>query len=202
MQKEKILLHVCCATCSPYVIRVLSREYIPTIYYYNPNIQPYDEYFKRRLDIEGYVRSLDLDFVEGAYDPHRWEYICAGLEHEPEGGARCEICFKMRLKKVALYAVENGFDWFATTLSVSPHKNSKIINRIGKDLAEDYGLNFYQADFKKHDGFKISNQMAKELDFYRQDYCGCQYSLTESHQKHLRDEEIARQSEQIVSPLN
>lgn len=201
-EKEDILLHVCCATCSPHVIKVLSNDFRPTIYYYNPNIHPHEEYLRRRLDIEGYVRSLGLDFIEGDYDAYRWHYITSGLEHEHEGGARCEICFKMRLNKVALFAVENGFKWFATTLTVSPHKNSRIINRVCQDLAEDYGINYYKADFKKHDGFKISLRMAKELDFHRQHYCGCVHSSKETKERKRVQEEIARQSHQIVSPTN
>ncbi|MBU1863799.1 MAG: epoxyqueuosine reductase QueH [Candidatus Omnitrophica bacterium] len=200
--KEKILLHVCCATCSSYVIKVMAREFIPTIYYYNPNIHPFEEYLKRRLDIEGYVRSLGLDFIEGDYEPDRWQFFAEGLKHEPEGGARCEICFRMRLNHVVLYAVQHDFQWFATTLTVSPHKKSGIINRIGKELAEDYDLNFYQSDFKKHDGFKISVKMAKELDFYRQDYCGCIPSYEQSRERKRTREEITRQTQQIVSPTN
>ncbi len=201
-KKEKILLHSCCATCSPYVIKVLTKDFRPTIYYYNPNIHPYEEYLRRRLDIEGYVRSIGLDFIEGEYDKYRWDYMTQGLEHELEGGARCEICFKLRLNKVALYAVNNGFKWFATTLTVSPHKNSRLINRICEELAEDYGINYYKADFKKHDGFKISVRMAKELDFYHQDYCGCLPSLKQVRERKRMREEVAHQSHQIVSPSN
>ena len=111
-KKEKILLHVCCAPCSPYVIKVLSEKYIPTIYYYNPNIHPYEEYYKRKLDIEGYVRSLGLDFVEADYDDERWNFMTMGLEKEHEGGVRCDICFKVRLNMAALYASRHGFPDF------------------------------------------------------------------------------------------
>jgi len=201
-KKEPLLLHVCCATCTPYVLKVVSKEFTPTIYFYNPNIHPYDEYLKRRLDIEGYIRSLNLEFIEGEYDADRWCYMTQGLEHEPEGALRCEICFKMRLNEVARYAARNGFTWFATTLTVSPHKNSRVINRIGRELAEDYGIQFYRADFKKNDGFKLSLKMAKTLDFYRQSYCGCFHSRKEaSERKHL-SEEISRQTQQMVSPTN
>ena len=200
--KPRILLHVCCATCTPYVLKLLAKDFTPTIYYYNPNIHPYEEYQKRKLDVEGYVRSLGFDFIEGEYDPDRWRYVTKGLETEPEGGVRCEICFKVRMNQIALYSVLNGFEWFATTLTVSPHKNSHLINRICQDLAKDYKINFYQADFKKHEGYKISLQMAKNLDFYRQNYCGCYYSLKQTEERKRTSEEVSRQSQQIVSPTN
>lgn len=200
--KPKLLLHVCCATCSPYVLKIISEEFEPTIFYYNPNIYPREEYIKRRLDIEGYGRSLGFDFIDFDYDHTRWRYMTSGLEHDHEGGKRCDICFRMRLNKAALYAATNSFEWFATTLTVSPHKNSKVINRIGREFAEDYGLNFYDADFKKKDGAKKSFQMARELGFYRQDYCGCLYSLQETKERHRLREETEKQSRQILSPIN
>ena len=201
-EKEKILLHVCCAVCSPYVIKVLSQKYVPTIYFYNPNIHPFEEYLKRRLEVEAYVRSLGLDFIDGEYDIHKWYDITSGLDKEPEGGVRCEICFKIRMNRVVLYAINNGFSIFATTLTVSPHKNSRVINHVCKELAQDYGIRFYKADFKKNDGFKISSRMAKELDFYYQDYCGCFPSLEQSRERRRTREETLRQSQQIASPTN
>ena len=202
LTKPKILLNVCCATCAAYVIKVLSREFEPVVYFYNPNIQPYEEYFRRRIDVEGYVRSLGFDFIEGEYDSGRWEYMTEGLEHEVEGGLRCNICFKMRLNHVALFAAQNGFEIFTTTLTVSPHKNSAMINRIGSELAKLYDLQFYVADFKKHDGFKISIRMAKELDLYRQNYCGCIPSLRQTKERKRVREESVRQSKQILAPTN
>jgi predicted adenine nucleotide alpha hydrolase (AANH) superfamily ATPase len=205
MPKEaqpKILLHVCCATCSPYVLKILSKEFEPTVYFYNPNIHPREEYQRRLLDIEGYVMSLGYSFIDAVYDEERWHYMVSGLEHDHEGGKRCVICFQMRLNKVALYAAVNGFKWFATTLTVSPHKNSKVINRICRELAQDYGLNFYDADFKKQDGAKISFKMARDLDFYHQDYCGCIHSLYETRERHRLRDESARQSRQMGSPIN
>jgi len=200
--KPKILLHVCCATCSPYVLKTLSKEFEPTIYYYHPNMQPTDEYRRRLLVVVGYVLSLGYEFIDAAYDDERWFFMSSGLEDDHEGGKRCSICFRMRMNKVALYAAVNGFKWFATTLTVSPHKNSKLINRTCRELARDYGLNFYDVDFKKKDGAKISFKMSRELGFYHQDYCGCVYSLQERRETHRLREEAERQSRQMSSPVN
>mgnify|MGYP006294459091 CR=1 FL=1 len=200
--KPKLLLHVCCSSCSPFVIQRLSQEFEPTVYFYNPNIHPYEEYIKRRLDIEGHVRSLGIDFVEDEYDDGRWYYMTQGLEREHEGGHRCSICFRMRMNRAALYAAVNSFEWFATTLTISPHKNSRVINRICREIAQNYGLNFYEADFKKKDGSKKNYKMARDLDFYRQNYCGCIYSFEESREKRRLRDETFRQSRQMISPTN
>jgi predicted adenine nucleotide alpha hydrolase (AANH) superfamily ATPase len=201
-KKPKLLLHVCCSSCSPYVLKTLSQDFEITIFYYNPNIQPYEEYLKRRLDIEGYVRSLGIDFFEGEYEDLRWHYMAEGLENEHEGGARCLICFRMRANKVAFVAATHGFEWFATTLTVSPYKNSRVINRICRELAADYGINFYDADFKKKDGSKLNFALVRELGFYRQDYCGCLYSLEEARVRRQEREELQKQTDQIISPVN
>ncbi len=202
MEKKQILLHTCCASCSPYVISVLQREFEPTIYYYNPNIHPFEEYLKRRLDLEAYVRSQGLSFIEGEYDDTHWRYLQRGLEHEPEGAERCYGCFRMRLNRTALYAATHGYEWFTTTLTVSPYKNSTLINKVGKELARNYGINYLDRDFKKNDGAKKSHELAKKLDFYRQKYCGCDFSLIESKERKRIKEESSHQATQVVSPNN
>ncbi len=202
VKKPRILLHACCSSCSPYVLRELMREFKPVVFYYNPNIHPFEEYLRRRLDLEGYVRSLGIEFIEDEYDDDRWFYLTSGLEHLPEGGERCYICFRMRLNRTALYAAMNGFEWFATTLTVSSHKNSQVINKIGRELANDYGINFLNRDFKKRDGSKISVKMAKEFGFYRQNYCGCVYSYAEAEKKRRMKDEDKKYSIQIISPEN
>jgi predicted adenine nucleotide alpha hydrolase (AANH) superfamily ATPase len=199
-RKEKILLHACCAPCSPHVIKTLRQDYDPTIYFYNPNIYPASEYEKRRLEVEGYVRSLGLAFFAGEYDANRWHYITNGLENEREGGARCEICFTMRLNQIACFAAAHKFKWFATTMTVSPHKNSRLINRICRHLARDYQINFLDVDFKKNDGFKISMHMAKELDFYCQKYCGCMHSLRDSREYDDTREDIFQETRNMRLP--
>ena len=154
------------------------------------------------MDIEAYARINGIEFFEGSYDYSRWHYVTEGLEKEPESGFRCEICFNMRLNQVARYAAVNDFEWFATTLTISPHKNSRLVNRIGKHLAEDYGINFYKADFKKNNGFHKTVSLSKEMGFYRQNYCGCVYSCNESRKRRQHREEMERQAEQIISPCN
>lgn len=126
-----------------------------------------------------YASKIDVKFHELNYDPNIWFNSMKGLEDEPEGGARCEVCYRIRLGKTAQFAIANGFEHFTTTLSVSPHKKAKKINRIGQLIAEMYSLDFYEADFKKNDGFKIATQLANEAGLYRQNYCGCIYSKRE-----------------------
>ncbi len=178
-----LLLHSCCGPCSSYVLEVLSQFFNVTVAYYNPNIYPEDEYFKRlseqRKIIEKMPFKNPVKLMECEYDEQEFLTAAKGYENEREGGARCEKCFLLRMGKTARLAKENGFDFFTTTLSVSPHKNAPMLNKIGEELEKEYGVKFLYADFKKKDGYKRSITLSKEYDLYRQDYCGCRFSLTE-----------------------
>ncbi len=174
---KKMLLHVCCANCVLHPYEILKNGFDVTLYFYNPNIHPDEEYDKRLNYAARVAEKYNLSLIEGQYDKNNWLDVTYEYRDEPEGAKRCEMCFSIRLEKTALFALENGYDLFATTLSVSPHKNSKIINNTGKMLSEKYGVEFLEADFKKQDGFKKTILLSKELDLYRQDYCGCIYSM-------------------------
>ena len=179
---KKLLLHSCCGPCSSSVLERLLKEYEIDLIYYNPNIQPREEYEKRkaeqiRLINEAYsnVKVIDCD-----YDTEKFCELIKGYEKEKEGGARCSICFRMRLEYVARVAKEKGYDIFATTLSVSPHKNAKLLNEIGEGLSRDIGIEYLVSDFKKQNGYLRSIELAKEYELYRQKYCGCIYSFYEA----------------------
>ncbi|MEW5767680.1 MAG: epoxyqueuosine reductase QueH [bacterium] len=176
--RPKLLLHVCCAPCAAYVIGQLSQEFEIGAYFYNPNIHPKEEYDLRWEAMEKLTQALQVSFelAGGKYDPERWLEAVKGLEAEPEGGARCQVCYRFRLEEAAKLAKEKGGDWLATTLTISPHKRAEVINPMGQEVAEQFGLRFYQADFKKKDGFKISCRLSRELKLYRQSYCGCVFS--------------------------
>ena len=174
--KEKLLLHTCCAPCSPYVIELLQGEFDVSAFFYNPNIQPREEYQLRLEEMEQFCKNVGIELIIGSYDVDQWFQITKGMENEKEGGKRCELCFKMRLDKSACTAQKNDFQHFATTLTVSPHKNAMVINQLGHKLQKNYRATFYEADFKKHDGFKKSCELSKKHGFYRQNYCGCIYS--------------------------
>ena len=177
---ETLLLHSCCAPCSSYVISLLSNYFKITVYYYNPNISPYDEYKKRVEEQIRFINELDtkykVDFIEGDYEHEKFLSVTEGLEKELEGGKRCFVCYNQRLKKTAIIAKENNFDYFCTTLTVSPYKNSQKLNEIGQKLEQKYGVKYLPSDFKKNDGYKKSIELSKEYNLYRQDYCGCKFS--------------------------
>lgn len=177
---KNILLHSCCAPCSSYVITFLSNYFNITILYYNPNIYPKEEYEKRKLEQIKLINSLKtknkLDYLDCDYDNNLYNDLIKGYENELEGGSRCHICFNLRLEKTAKIAKENKFDYFSSTLTVSPHKNSKIINEIGKVLEKKHNIKWLYSDFKKNEGFKQSIELSKKYNLYRQDYCGCIYS--------------------------
>ncbi len=184
MTKQKILLHSCCAPCSTAVIEKLAQDYDITIFYYNPNIYPEEEYFKRKNEEIKYIEILHktqpeikIDMLDCDYDNITFYNAVKGLENEREGGARCAVCFKVRLEKTALVAKNNNYDIFGTTLSVSPHKNAELLNQIGKSLEEKYGIKYLEANFKKQDGYKRSVELSKENNIYRQSYCGCEFAL-------------------------
>jgi len=172
----KLLLHVCCAPCSTYPVTALRDEFDVEIFFYNPNIHPEEEYKARLEEARRYAEGIGVGFNEAAYESDVWLRATSGLKDEPEGGDRCEICYRMRLGKTAKFAATGGFDFFATTLSVSPHKDADKINRLGGMIADMYSIKFHPADFKKDGGFKKSVDMSKKAGLYRQNYCGCVYS--------------------------
>lgn len=176
---QKLLLHVCCAPCSPYVVEQLSKEYDVTLYFYNPNIHPEEEYRLRLSELIDWAEAINVQLIEDVYDDNRWFEKTAGLENEPERGARCDVCFDLRLGRTANKAAELGIEIFGTVLTVSPHKDAVAINRIGESVAESQKVEFLLSDWKKKEGFKVTSRMGKELKFYRQDYCGCVFSQKE-----------------------
>ena len=193
--KEKLptlLLHSCCAPCSSYCLAVLSQYFKVTVFYYNPNIYPPEEYEMRAKEqqrfINEYPMSNEVRFVEGPYDTERFYNMAKGLEKVPEGGERCFKCYELRLRESAKYALDNGFDFFTTTLSISPLKNAQKLNEIGKQLEEEFGVKYLYSDFKKKEGYKKSTEISNEYGMYRQYYCGCVYS------KKQRDDEIAQKN--------
>lgn len=173
---NKLLLHSCCGPCSSSVIERLRDYFDITVIYYNPNIEPKEEYEKRKSEQLRLLNELEIKFMDIDYLNNEYHKKIKGYENEPENGLRCPLCFELRLDKTASKAKENNFDYFGTTLTVSPHKNSKIINEIGLKLEEKYGVKFLLSDFKKEDGYKRSIELSKKYDLYRQDYCGCLYS--------------------------
>lgn len=179
----RLLLHSCCAPCSSYVLEYLSNYFYITVFYYNPNIYPDEEYQKRVREQQRFIESLPtkypIDFVEGDFEKDLFFEKIKGLEQEPEGGRRCEVCFRLRLEKTAALAKEMGMDYFTTTLSISPLKNAKLLNEIGQKLAEEYRVDYLVSDFKKRNGYKRSVELSGEYGMYRQDYCGCVFSYQE-----------------------
>ena len=181
---KRLLLQSCCAPCSSYVITYLTNYFDITILYYNPNIYPYEEYIKRKNEQIKLIKELKtknkLDIIDCDYDNDLYENLIKGLENEPEKGKRCTICYQMRIEKTAQIAKEKNYDYFCTTLSVSPYKNSYLINKIGKEMETKYKINWLYSDFKKKDGYKKSIELSKKYNLYRQDYCGCIYSKPKS----------------------
>ena len=175
--KPKLLLHSCCAPCSSYVIDYLHKFFDITIFYYNPNISPKEEYDKRKEEQIRFIKNYDdIKFMDCDYDNELYNELIKGLENEPERGSRCTVCFKLRLEKTADAAINNNFDYFGTTLTVSPYKNANLINEIGQTIAKENNKYWLYSDFKKNDGYKKSIEFSKEYELYRQDYCGCIYS--------------------------
>lgn len=176
-----LLLHSCCGPCSSYVLEYLTKHFDITVFFYNPNIYPEAEYFKRLdtqkqlLERMSFVNPVSL--IEGEYDPENYLAAVRGQEEYREGGARCSTCFTLRLDKTAELAKSKGFDYFATTLTVSPHKNAQIINTLGYDLSEKYDVHWLPSDFKKREGYKRSIELSKQYDLYRQEYCGCSFAM-------------------------
>ena len=178
-----IFLHSCCAPCSSYCLEYLSNYFRITVFYYNPNIFPSEEYEDRVNEQERLILEMNaagvkypILLVKGEYHPEDFYAAAKGLEKEPEGGARCTECFKLRLRESAKLAKEGGFDYFTTTLTISPLKDAERLNRIGEALGEEYGVRFLNSDFKKKNGYKRSTELSREHQLYRQNYCGCVYS--------------------------
>lgn len=184
-QKEvpRLLLHSCCAPCSSYVLEYLSEYMEITVFYYNPNIYPEQEYTMRVFEQQELIRKRKwthpISFIEGEYDTKRFYDMARGMEQIPEGGERCFSCYAMRLEECARLAEKEKYDYFTTTLSISPMKNAQKLNEIGGRLAEQYGVKYLFSDFKKKNGYKRSVELSEEYGMYRQDYCGCVYSLEE-----------------------
>ncbi|MCM1282436.1 MAG: epoxyqueuosine reductase QueH [Muribaculaceae bacterium] len=179
----KLLLHSCCGPCSTYCIQCLAAHFSVTVFYYNPNIYPPEEYHMRAAEqkrfIEAFPTKYPVSFVEGAYDVKRFYDTVQGMEELPEGSERCFLCYGLRLRETAEYAKAKDFDFFTTTLSISPLKNAQKINEIGSRLEEELQVRYLYADFKKKDGYKKSTQISREYDMYRQYYCGCLFSKRE-----------------------
>lgn len=187
-EKEKdrvprLFLHSCCAPCSSYVLEYLSGYFEITVFFYNPNISPREEYEKRVEEIRRMIGEMEfvhpVHLVEGAYDPEEFFRMAKGLEKVPEGGERCFRCYRLRMEKAAELAKKGDYDYFTTTLSISPLKNARKINEIGEELAETFGVAHLPSDFKKKNGYKRSIELSGIYGLYRQDYCGCVFSKRE-----------------------
>ncbi|MBO5081755.1 MAG: epoxyqueuosine reductase QueH [Lachnospiraceae bacterium] len=183
---KKVLLHSCCAPCSSYVLTYLRQYFRVTVFYFNPNITADTEYYKRVEEQKRLIEALNeeksgykIDIIEGDYQPESFLELVKGYELCPEGGERCKLCFRQRLEVTASLAKSQGFDYFATTLTVSPLKNATVLNELGLALAEEYDVSYLVSDFKKKNGYKTSIELSKKYDLYRQDYCGCAFSKAE-----------------------
>ena len=201
--RKKLLLHSCCAPCSSYVLEYLREYFDITVFFYNPNISSGAEYEKRLQEekrlIDAYNKQVQtgnfqnmnstenaglIQILESGYEPSEFYEAVKGYEHCKEGGERCRQCFKLRLSKSAKTAKEGGFDYFTTTLSVSPYKNAQALNEIGSELSEKYGVKYLLSDFKKGDGYKRSCQLSRDFNLYRQNYCGCVYSKAQAEERY------------------
>jgi hypothetical protein len=176
-KRPRLLLHTCCGVCGAWVPEMLSGEYLVTIFYFNPNIFPKDEYNRRQEAARLVAKKIEIEFIEGEYDHGKWLEAIRGLEQEPEGGKRCLICFDYRLSETARYAKKHGFDFFASTLTIGRNKRADIINPIGEKWAKKLGIKFLAEDWKKQGGQVETEKKSKEMDIYRQNYCGCEFSM-------------------------
>ena len=176
--RPHLLLHACCAPCSSYVLEYLQQYFHITVYYYNPNISPESEYVHRVDEIQRLIRDMcpEVDFLEGKYEPERFYEMAKGLENEPERGRRCLKCYELRLSVSADAAKKLGADFFTTTLSISPQKDSQVLNSIGREISEKTGVPYLFSDFKKRGGYKRSTELSQQFSLYRQNYCGCVFS--------------------------
>ena len=179
-EPKKLLLHSCCAPCSSYVLEYLSKYFKITVFYYNPNISIKEEFEKRLKEQVRLINEMDtvnkIDIIEGKYENDKYEETIKGLENEKEGGNRCFKCYRLRMEETAKLAKKLNYDYFTTTLSISPYKNAAKLNEIGEDLGKEYNIKYLYADFKKKNGYKRSIELSKIYKLYRQNYCGCIYS--------------------------
>ena len=183
-QRPSLLLHACCAPCSSYCVEYLSQYFDITLYYYNPNIESQEEFDKRFKEFEKIEQRFNVKVVEETYNAKEFYDSVKGYEDCKEGGDRCTICYRLRLQKSLDYAEKNHFDYFASTLSISPYKDAKRLNEIGEEISKDSKVLYLVNDFKKKGGYLRSTELSKEMDLYRQDYCGCIYSI--------RDRELSK----------
>lgn len=190
----RLFLHSCCAPCSSYCLEYLCRYFAITVFYYNPNISFEEEYRHRVAEQKRLIAAYNaekkgypIEVIEGDYEPEAFFEVAKGVEHCPEGGERCVRCFELRLSKTVDYARQGGYDYFATTLTISPLKNAPLINAIGESLAKEYGVTWLPSDFKKRDGYKRSIELSAQYELYRQNYCGCVYSKRE-REKQLEEQ--------------
>ncbi len=190
-----LLLHSCCAPCSTSVLAYLTEHFAVTVYYYNPNIYPDAEFEKRAEEQRRFIEMLPakhpVSFVQGEFEKDKFFEAVKGLEDSGEGGARCKECFTLRLTKTASLAKSKGFDYYTTTLSVSPLKNAKLLNQLGEEIGKEYGVKYLPSDFKKKDGYKKSVELSREYGLYRQDYCGCVFSMNERLKREVNAEKSA-----------
>ena len=192
-RRPTLLLHACCAPCSSYVLEYLSRFFQITLFFYNPNIYPQKEYDFRAAELARLVAEMglsdDVKILYGTYDPKIFIEMAKGLEDLPERGERCKKCYALRMSEAARAAKDGGFDYFTTTLSISPHKNAEWINEIGKALESQYGVRHLPSDFKKKNGYKRSCALSEQYGLYRQSYCGCVFSKHEAEKREKQREE-------------
>ena len=184
-EKKRLLLHVCCAPCSTACLEVLSKHFRVSVYFDNPNLDSLEEYERRLEEERRFVSKTGLaeEIIAVPYDSSSYYRAISGLENEREGGRRCLSCFNLRLEDSASYAKTHNFDYFTTTLTISPHKNAELLNNIGRAMGEKYGVKFLPSDFKKKEGFKRSAVLSDEYQLYRQDYCGCIFSKNEAEER-------------------
>ena len=176
--KPKLLLHVCCAPCSSHCLSELEPYFDITVFYYNPNISPFEEYERRLNEEKRFLSEVypNIKIAQVEYESEKFDELSKGLEDLKEGGERCKKCYRLRLEKSAQFAKQNGYDYFTTTLTVSPYKHSATLNEIGEELSQKYGVKYLFSDFKKNNGYQHSIELSKQYNLYRQDYCGCKYS--------------------------
>lgn len=190
--RPRLLLHSCCAPCSSAVLERLTDWFDLTVFYYNPNIAPEEEFLRRAEEQRRLIAELphahEIQFRCGEYESEAFEALARGLEDMPEGGERCTRCFRLRLGKTAALAAREGFDYFTTTLSISPLKDAQRLNAIGGEMAEQFGVAYLFSDFKKKNGYKRSCELSEQYELYRQDYCGCRFSQMEREKKKITEE--------------
>ena len=190
----RLLLHACCAPCSSAVLEYLSQYFAITLLYYNPNIVPLEEYQKREAELRRLVSQMKfthpVELLPCQYDGQAFVQAARGLEGEPEGGKRCEACFRLRLRYAAQEAARLRFDYYTTTLSLSPMKNAPLLNQLGEAIGREFGVAHRPSDFKTTDGYNRSDHLSKEYDLYRQDYCGCAFSKAQRQREKEEREEI------------